>query len=305
MPHVIKASLVAATVGLLAYYLYRRRLRNASASASTLAQNYLKAFAAHDASFQTIGMCGRFIRGVNEEQLSMLSDEPGKVLSWVCADGLLQSVLGKTPAAAMVEIGFGLDWIHARLSDGTRFRLVVFPATEETSTTMATWDNLFALVRTCYGENVAAKLAPHMPDLKCLSCKCIDPAARLRHVSNLPVAEKMAHPEYMTAERFCMLRQPSLYEARAFFYHAVGCNMIFRGDGYNAEGKPEYVTQNRKLNEIPGACWMDLHVTIEEIDELLARGRMSENVTGQLADAAQRDAAALTRSAAGTTTTNR
>ena len=41
-----------------------------------------------------IGLCGRFIRGVKPEDFHRLSDEPGKVLSWVCNDELLSSVLG-------------------------------------------------------------------------------------------------------------------------------------------------------------------------------------------------------------------
>lgn len=60
-------------------------------------------------------------------------------------------------------------------------------------------------------------------------------------------------------------------EARGFFYHALGCNMLYRGDGYNYKGKAEYVTHNRRLCEIPGAVWCDLKVTLDEIDELLAR----------------------------------
>ena len=243
------------------------------ASGEETARRFLDAFLASDTSFQVSGLCGRFIRGVNEEQLAMLSDEPGKLLSWLCGEELLQSVIGKDPVAAMVQIGFGLDWIRARLDDGTKFRLVAFPASEETSTTLATWDGLWTLIRMYYGEAVADRLTPHMASLKRVTYEAIDPMRRLREVSNLPVADKLSHPEYMTVERFLALEdeQVTLYQARAFFYHAVGCNMLFRGDGTNNEGKAEFVTPNRCLKDIPGAMWLDLEVSVHEINDLLAR----------------------------------
>lgn len=53
-----------------------------------------------------------------------------------------------------------------------------------------------------------------MPELKTVPIQTIDPAGRLREVSNLPVAEKMQHPEYVTCERFRQLlasgRRPTL-----------------------------------------------------------------------------------------------
>ena len=250
--------------------------------AQEFSQPFLDAFAAKDASFKVHRLCGRFIRGVNEEELSVLSDEPDKELSWVCGEDLLQSVLGKGPTAAMVHIGFGLDWIRARMDDGTTFRLVVFPASDETRTTLATWDNLFELVHESYGDTVAGILAPHMAMLKSVAYADIDPAGRLREVSNLPVAEKLRHPEYMTGRRLLATvgEAASLYEARAFFYHAIGCNSLFKGNGMNYKGKHEYMTLNRRLSEIPGARWIDLQVTLDEIADLLAR--KPDHVAGNL-----------------------
>jgi hypothetical protein len=245
------------------------------------ADAYLDAFQRRNSEFRASGLCGRFIRGVNNEQLSKLSDEPGKVLSWVLGDELLQSILGMTALEAMVHIGFGLDWVQARLSDGTTFRLVVFPVGPETSTTLATWDNLLALARDAYPAAVADRLAPHLESLKTRPIESIDPELRLREISNLPVESKMVHPEYITAERFLALvdsRPASLYEARAFFDHALGACFLFRGDGRNAEGQSEYMTRNRLLSEIPGARWLDLDVTLAEIEEL--RCRVPASVAG-------------------------
>eukprot|EP00966_Prymnesium_polylepis_P152891 3531780-Prymnesium_polylepis.2 len=56
--------------------------------------------------------------------------------------------------------------------------------------------------------------------------------------------------------------------------------MLFRGTGTNDEGKAEYMTRNRPLKEIPSARWLDLDVTEQEIDELLAS--QPAKVTGAL-----------------------
>lgn len=200
MLYALAALIVSAAAS---YYTLRRRRHGLDDGMNNdRAKRYLEGFAKRDASCSARGLCGRFIRGVNAQQLSTLSDEPGKLFSWVCTDELLQGVLGKGPAGALVQVGFGLDWIRARLDDGTTFRLVVFPVGASSSTTQATWDNLFTLVRAGYGDAIANRLAPHMAALRSTPIDAIDTAARLRSVSNLPVSEKMAHPEYMTAEQF-------------------------------------------------------------------------------------------------------
>lgn len=210
----------------------------------------------------------------------MLSDEPGKKLSWVCNDELLQSLLGKRPVAAMVHLGFGLDWIRARLHDGTTHRLVVFRSGVETDTTLATWHNLLSLVRECYGAEMADRLEPQMAALKSTPYEEIDPSGTLREISNLPVEQKFQHSEYFVAKRFLTEQIPvSLYAARAFFYHAVGCNAQFLGTGCNLDGQTEYMTPNKLLVNIPGAKWIDVDVTVAEVEEL--QGKVSDKIAGK------------------------
>jgi hypothetical protein len=57
----------------------------------------------------------------------------------------------------MLSIGFRAEWLAARHADGTKHMLVLFPAG---SGTVATWANLWGLVRTHYGEAVGAALEP-------------------------------------------------------------------------------------------------------------------------------------------------
>jgi len=230
-------------------------------------QEFADLFTSKQSSAPFNGVCGRFIRGVNDHQLSMLSDEPGKKLSWICTEDLLHSILGMNPAEAMFHIGFGLDWVEERLRDGTRHRLVLFPSS---AATQATWDNVFTLVRLYYGEEVYKKLNPFRKQLKSVAFEDIPGSARLRELSNLPVAEKYANPEFMTTEKF-LKEEPSLYSARGFLYHSVGCNFKYTGTGMNESGQPEFLTPNKPLSEIEGCVCIDLTVTQEDIAKIKSK----------------------------------
>eukprot|EP00656_Telonema_subtile_P000157 TRINITY_DN10074_c0_g1_i1.p1 TRINITY_DN10074_c0_g1~~TRINITY_DN10074_c0_g1_i1.p1 ORF type:complete len:167 (+),score=42.89 TRINITY_DN10074_c0_g1_i1:79-579(+) len=124
------------------------------------------------------GWCGRFIRGVEPEDFHVLNSEPGKRLAFICDEALLGRCHGLTPAEAMVEIGFGLDWMEARLSDGTQHKLVLFPASAAVA---ATWDNMIELVGEHYGHEVRARLDPFLPCLLYTS-----PSPRDRTRSRMP-----------------------------------------------------------------------------------------------------------------------
>ena len=82
------------------------------------------------------GVCGRFIKGKNPEDFEILSDEPNKLLSWVCSPGMLGGLLGKTPSEALISVGMRKKRILETLKDGTSYMLVVFP---EKQGTIPTW----------------------------------------------------------------------------------------------------------------------------------------------------------------------
>ena len=62
--------------------------------------------------------------------------------------------------------------------------------------------------------------------------------------------------------------EPRLYHARGFFYHAIGCNKLFTGEGCSPDGIPECLTPNMAIADIPGAMLMDLEVTHLDISTL-------------------------------------
>ena len=224
------------------------------------------------------GLCGRFIRGTRPEHFEQLSDEPGKRMSWVCSPQQLGALLGKSAAEAMFAVGFRAEWLAERLADGTKHMLVLFPAG---SGAVATWGNLWAMIRQHYGHDVDAALAPFRAEIEQLvtwppdpsgnGYAAFDPAGVLQRLSDLPVDVKYADPGFLTAERLLAAEPRTLYHARGFLDHAVGCNPKFTGTGYSPEGQIEYLVPNVPLRDVAGLCRVELEVTLPEIEELRRR----------------------------------
>jgi hypothetical protein len=211
-----------------------------------------------------VGVYGRFTRGVKPEDFEMLSDEPGKRLSWVCTEELLQPLLGKNPAQALLHIGFGRSWMEQRLLDGTTHKLVLFPSAEGT---IASWDGVFQMVHKAYGDEVYQKLKPFNEEIKQMPYDRSDPVvARNIEISDLPVAQKYAHPEFMVAERYLEIENPTVHDARRFYHHQIGCNHLFQGTGHSMTGEVECLVLNQKIKDIHGSFVVDLLVTKEELD---------------------------------------
>ena len=228
-------------------------------------------------------LCARIIKGTEPAHFTMLSDERGRMLSWVSPPEQVATLLrdSHTPYDWMVAIGYDPQWIEARIADGTEFRLTLFPAAASPSSAadaepfQVTWDALFDRLPALFGADIAAAVKPHEAALKSRSFEEIDPEAELCSVTLLPTAAKLADPRYMTVDRFRQRIEqqvasphrssdadaekqaagPSpavtLHEARAFFYHALGCSRLFRGDGFGVNGGAEWAIPNRKLAEIP------------------------------------------------------
>lgn len=154
------------------------------------------------------GVCGRFTRGLNDCDFERLCDEPRRV-TFVAGEDMLQSVVGMSPAQAMLHLGFSVDWLHNRF---------------------------------------------------------IDPMLRIKLLAELTVKEKFANAEFMTEDRFAALPFPvSLFQARAFLYHALGCNLHFAGDGKNAMGQQEFMMKNDKIVNVPELLVVDLQVTEQDL----------------------------------------
>eukprot|EP00040_Diaphanoeca_grandis_P033658 m.206509 g.206509 ORF g.206509 m.206509 type:complete len:292 (+) comp32955_c1_seq8:237-1112(+) len=227
-------------------------------------------------------LCGRFIRGKCAEHFKTLSDEQGKMLSWIMpGDSLLQLLDVQTSCAAkMMSIGMRSPWLRERLSDGTQHMLVVFPSS---AGVVVTWENLWRLVKQSYGDEVDRKLHPFKRDIEQLQARIIattkaraeqslPPLANPYHeidadgviesVSNLPADVKVTKPNYVSAHHLLTLKTVTLYHARAFLEHSVGCNARFTGSGFGPDGTTvEMMTANVPLDSIRGLVKIPVVVT--------------------------------------------
>ena len=95
-----------------------------------------------------------------------------------------------------------------------------------------------------------------------------DPAGELKRLSDLPVAEKYKHPGFLTADRFLATEPKTLYHARGFLDHTVGCNVQFTGTGLSPDGEVETLVPCIPLKEIVGLVRVPLAITDAEIQAL-------------------------------------
>jgi len=166
--------------------------------------------------------------------------------------------------------GHGADWLRARLQDGTRFKLVIFPAS---GGTVATWDGVFDLVLDVYGEEAHERILPFREAVEVSSQDEIDPAGVIEEVSKLAVPEKVVDTRFINIERFLAIpkRDVTVYDARAFLNHTVGCNKYFQGTGMNARGEPEILQPNRPISAIPGAVVLNMDFSLEDLADAEAQ----------------------------------
>mmetsp|Transcript_6631 Transcript_6631/g.10129 ORF Transcript_6631/g.10129 Transcript_6631/m.10129 type:complete len:234 (-) Transcript_6631:220-921(-) len=221
-------------------------------------------------------VCGRFMKGQTDADFLKLSDEKGKLLSWVCPSEALHFLLGKKPVEAMLAIGFNTDWIAERLKDGTKFKLVVFPVNEK-ETTIPTWENLWKLIATAYGDEIDNALGPFkstIEELDTTNGYPFEGGDLVTEIKNMPVVAKHAHPEFMSKENFLKVpeRDRRLCHARGFLDHAVGCNSKFTGTGKGPKGQIEMITLNKPINEIEGHILIDLDVNGDDLAAAITSG---------------------------------
>lgn len=220
------------------------------------ADEYLRLYESRQSCPPFEGLVGRISWGDR-----ILDEDYYHRFCFVAGSDMLHALLGMSDLEAMLRVGLPIEWIRQRLGEGTRFKLHVFPSSHQMS---ATWDGLFRILALHYPLGVYSRVRPYADSLKIFPYRAIDPEARLKHIAELPLQQRLAHPEFMTEER--LLSLPSvvtLYQARAFFYHALDCNNLFTGTGTNAEGEKEYLVPNAMLGDIKGLRSADLSVRAE------------------------------------------
>lgn len=222
------------------------------------ASKYLELFSARKTCPLFDGLSGRI--SWSEDQFQLLDEDYYHRYSFVAGSEMLHALLGLSDEQAMERVGLPMDWVRRAANKGTKFKLFVFPSTEQT---LATWKGLFRVIAMHYPLGVYSRLRPYLSTLEEFPYLFIDPEMRLKTIAELPMQQRLTHPEFMTEER--LLALPSvvtLYQARAFFYHALDCNIYFTGTGTNADGEQEFVVPNASISDIKGFQSVDLRVKI-------------------------------------------
>lgn len=115
---------------------------------------------------QDCPLSGRMIHGYPDDPGfgRLLSTDEWKRLSWVFGPEALPSFLGKSAREICLQLGMGHKWLNAKVADGKRFKLAIFPA-ESADAQLATWDGVQTLLEKFYPE-VWEKVAVHYPRIR-------------------------------------------------------------------------------------------------------------------------------------------
>ncbi len=99
----------------------------------------------------------------------LLSSDRWKRLSWVFGPEALTSFLGKSTRDICLILGFGEEWLDAKLEKGDEFKLAIFPSLGAAEVKQATWDGVAHLLKSQYEEVWESKIERHWEQIKTTS----------------------------------------------------------------------------------------------------------------------------------------
>ena len=204
------------------------------------ASTYLKLYIAKQKS-STIcfNLCGKITLSD-----SMMDEHSFRRFTLVFGPEMLQSFLGLTDRQVLKIV-----------NGGVKAKFVVFPLPD--MAILATWKNLLRIIVLHYPLGVYSRIKPLFEKLMDTPYLNIDPDLRLKKIAErFSLSDRINHPEFMTEERF--LKLPlivTLYQARAFLYHSLGCDIKFRGTGESG-----YFIPNSNIYDIRGLRYIDISI---------------------------------------------
>jgi len=207
-------------------------------------------------------LSGRMIHG-NRTQEGFgvhLSFDEWKRLSWVFGPEAIRKFLGLSARDICLELGMGENWLDAKLEQGAEFVLVIFPS-DSADVRPATWDGIEYFLKRHYSD-VWYKVNVHWPQIKSLSYEEFRAIAGY----DLEAVNLVGRYDHKTGEsrddRYVSLqrlkrRNGTLVEVRQFLWDEIGLRQHYTGSGYTKNdngqvGVPEYLAQNKKLDDIDG-----------------------------------------------------
>lgn len=216
---------------------------------------------------------GRVIHAKEDDDFLLLSSNRHKgvfykKLSWVFGPDASSSFAGKDAIQVCDSLGMSKEWLEQKVRQGKKFKLVVFPvfAGDTFDCKPATWQNVATLVAKLFPE-VAAKVERHLPAIQKASYEELSREAQAQDstydFSQINWAGREVDPRYMSLARLAEA-EGTLVQVRQFLYDELGLANLFKGDGfgYSDSGErqaPEFLAENRRLEDIPGCVIVDLH----------------------------------------------
>lgn len=209
---------------------------------------------------------GRVLHGSEPENFRFLS-HPDKAHAWIFGADALECFARQSPLEILRTLGYSDGWIQRKVEDGCIFKMVVFPMTSA-HCVRATWESVFLLARagdpTC--EQDFCKWAPQL--------KAAYPSITGGEDATELGLEALAHRNYSRSTY-----QPNPTDAEGFrrakdlLVQRMGVNDQFTGDGYTMNinggkarrGVREYLMPNVKINDIPGALFLDLPLNAQDL----------------------------------------
>lgn len=221
-------------------------------------------------------LAGRIIHGRSDMPGfgKLLSADEWKRLSWVFGPEALSDFVGRSPREMCLKLGFGEHWLDRKLETGIQFILAVFPQ-DSVDTHLATWDNVESVLLEKYYPTVwTTHVKPHMQTIRNTSyaemCKRgnYDMDA-VNMIGRYDAVTGESHDSrYMSLQRLERLDAEDKHavtpvKVRQFLYDELGFKKLFQGTGYTVNdegdiGYPEYLAQNRSLDDIEGIATLQV-----------------------------------------------
>ena len=240
-------------------------------------------------------VCGRITRGSSDAHFSDLHKDGKrtKPLVWVIRSDGIEMLMGGvengteavtgdgggdlrgtgggrggTARERLHRLGFTDDWISAKLTNGERFRLALFPASQAVP---ATWEGVMLLVGSHY-PMVSDKVRAHERALRTWRFEAIQRRAMsgfLRgctyfEINEASVAGASEDPRFISTARLAARScEGTLEEVRGWLYFVLGLSELFDGSGYTRapDGTrmvQEYMMPNRDVEAFGSAfAWVE------------------------------------------------
>ena len=211
---------------------------------------YAQAFEAKSSCHVT-NLFARVLRGKTDSDFEGLSDDPQRKIIFLMDSTGLEGLLGKTSTNEILQqIGYTPEYIQTLQQSNTKYKLVVFQ--HSSKTLLATWENIAALIREAYGNEIGRIVERQINFLKKKSFKEIESEAPT--IFSVVNKRGPSDPEYMTEGRL-LASQGELWKVRSFLYHRLRLTELFTGDGSTLQsdgktGNSEYVILNTKVQNL-------------------------------------------------------